>query len=496
MSRSNETAGNKEEAKARLTHSFPLVWEQLDDQETAAVFEMAERYKTFITAGKTERLCAAEILRVAEENGYRDMDRQPEGYVPKAGDKLYRVNRGKALVMLVIGQMPLEAGMHIVGSHIDAPRLDLKPVPLYEDSDMAYFKTHYYGGVKKYQWTSIPLALYGTVRKENGECVDVRIGDEVGDPVLFITDLLPHLAKDQVTKPLGEAITGEGLNILAGSVPRRQQDLGESAASGADTGMKNDTNAKDKVKGHLLELLEARYGITERELITAELEIVPAGGARDVGFDRGMIASYGHDDRVCAFASLEAILGIGTPQKTAVTYFTDKEEVGSMGNTGAESAFFETTMAELMLLQQGHYHDLMLRRAFARTEVLSADVSAGYDPNYPDAYDKRNSGMMGRGLEIMKYTGVRGKSGSSDANGEFFDMVARLFEANQVCWQVGELGKVDQGGGGTIAYILANKGAEVIDCGVPVLSMHAPFEVISKADLYMAAKGYKAFLDR
>ncbi|SCZ77238.1 aminopeptidase [Acidaminobacter hydrogenoformans] len=495
MTISNENTGNSIDAKDRLSHSFPLVWEQLDEKETAAVFEVAERYKAFITASKTERLCAAEILRAAEKNGYRDMDQLPEGYVPKAGDKLYRVNRGKALVMMVLGRSPLETGMHIVGSHIDAPRLDLKPVPLYEDTDMAFFKTHYYGGVKKYQWTSIPLALYGTARKENGELVDIRIGDDAGDPVLFITDLLPHLAKDQVTKPLGEAITGEGLNVLAGSIPRRQKPQ-ETPEGAKGTEPDAGSNGKDKVKSHLLELLEARYGITERELITAELEIVPAGGARDVGLDRGMISSYGHDDRVCAFASLEAILGIEAPDKTAVAYFTDKEEVGSMGNTGAESAFFETTIAELLLLEQGSYHDLMLRRALARTEVLSADVSAGFDPNYAEAYDKRNSGMMGRGLEIMKYTGVRGKSGSSDANGEFFDKVARLFEANAVCWQVGELGKVDQGGGGTIAYILANKGAEVIDCGVPVLSMHAPFEVISKADLYMAAKGYRAFLNR
>jgi len=489
MSKIKEKTDHNASIKDRLTHTFPIVWEQLDEVETAEVFEMGERYKSFITLSKTERLCAAEIIRIAELQGYLNMDALAADYRPKAGDKLYRVNRGKALVMLVVGEERLEEGMHIVGSHIDAPRLDLKPVPLYEESDMAFLKTHYYGGVKKYQWTSIPLALHGTARKANGETVAIRIGEAETDPVLFITDLLPHLAKDQVTKPLGEAITGEGLNVLAGSVPLRKADSEGSAATG-------DESVKDKVKLHLLKLLEAHYGITERELVTAELEIVPAGAARDVGLDRGMISSYGHDDRVCAFASLEAILSVQTPKKTAVAYFTDKEEVGSMGNTGAESAFFETTVAELMLLQAGNYHDLMLRRALAKSEVLSADVSAGYDPNYPEAYDKRNSGMMGRGLEIMKYTGVRGKSGSSDANGEFFDKVTRLFEANSVCWQVGELGKVDQGGGGTIAYILANKGAEVIDCGVPVLSMHAPYEVISKADLYMAAKGYMAFLNR
>lgn len=489
MSKKKDSTDRTATVKDRLTHSFPIVWEQLDASETAAVFEMAERYKSFITLSKTERLCAAEIVRIAEAHGYLNMDALAADYMPKAGDKLYRVNRGKALVMLVVGEERLEEGMHIVGSHIDAPRLDLKPVPLYEDSDMAFLKTHYYGGVKKYQWTSIPLALHGTARKENGDLVEIRIGEAADDPVLFITDLLPHLSKDQVTKPLGEAITGEGLNVLAGSVPLPKIDSEAAASTSEET-------VKDKVKLHLLKLLEARYGITERELITAELEIVPAGEARDVGLDRGMISSYGHDDRVCAFASLEAILGVKLPKKTAVAYFTDKEEVGSMGNTGAESAFFETSIAELILLQTGTYHDLLLRRALSKTEVLSADVSAGYDPNYAEAYDKRNSGMMGRGLEIMKYTGVRGKSGSSDANGEFFDKVARLFEANHVCWQVGELGKVDQGGGGTIAYILANKGAEVIDCGVPVLSMHAPYEVISKADLYMAAKGYMAFLNR
>lgn len=467
--------------KDTLMLSFPIVWEKLDQDETALVFEVAERYKKFINLSKTERLCASEIVRTALAAGFRDLDSLGGDYKPVAGDKLFRVNRDKAVILIVVGQSSLTEGLNIVGSHIDAPRLDLKPVPLYEEADMAFLKTHYYGGVKKYQWTSLPLAMHGTARLGNGESVEIRIGEEAEDPVFFITDLLPHLAKDQVAKPLGEAITGEGLNVLAGSIPF------------PETG---DPEAKDKVKLHLLKLLYDRYGITERELATAEIEIVPAGEARDVGLDRGMISSYGHDDRVCAFASLEAILAVENPEKTAVAYFTDKEEVGSMGNTGAESAFLETTLAELILLQSGNYHDLLLRRALSKTEVLSADVSAGFDPNYPDAYDKRNTGMMGRGLEIMKYTGVRGKSGSSDANGEFFDKVVRLFEASGVYWQVGELGKVDQGGGGTIAYILANKGAEVIDCGVPVLSMHAPYEVISKADLYMAVKGYRAFLNR
>ncbi|MDO9592811.1 MAG: aminopeptidase [Erysipelotrichaceae bacterium] len=464
--------------KDNLTCTFPLVWEKLDAEVTKKVFELGEAYKTFITLGKTERLCAGEIVRIAKENNYKDFDTLDTDYSPKPGDKLYRVNRGKSVVMMVVGEVALQEGLHVVGSHIDAPRLDLKPMPLYEEADMAFHKTHYYGGVKKYQWTSLPLALHGVIIDKNGKNIEIRIGEDETDPVFFITDLLPHLSKDQVAKPLGEAITGEGLNVLAGSIP-----IG-------------DDETKDKIKLHLLKLLNDRYGITERELATAELEIVPAGSARDVGLDRGMISSYGHDDRICAFASLEAILGVYAPQKTAIAYFTDKEEVGSMGNTGAESAFLETTLAELILLQEGSFHDLYLRRALSKTEVLSADVSAGYDPNYPEAFDKRNTGMMGRGIEIMKYTGVRGKSGSSDANSEFFSKVTRLFEENGVFWQVGELGKVDQGGGGTIAYILANKGAEVLDCGVPVLSMHAPYEVISKADLYMAVKGYHAFLNR
>jgi aspartyl aminopeptidase len=464
--------------KDNLTYTFPLVWEKLDAEETKKVFEVGEAYKNFITLGKTERLCAGEIVRIARENDYKDFDTLGTDYSPKPGDKLYRVNRGKSVVMMVVGEAALQEGLHVVGSHIDAPRLDLKPIPLYEEADMAFLKTHYYGGVKKYQWTSLPLALHGVIIDKNGKTIEIRIGEDETDPVFFITDLLPHLSKDQVVKPLGEAITGEGLNVLAGSIP-----IG-------------DDETKDKIKLHLLKLLNDRYGITERELATAELEIVPAGPARDVGLDRGMISSYGHDDRICAFASLEAILGVSAPQKTAIAYFTDKEEVGSMGNTGAESAFLETTLAELILLQEGSFHDLYLRRALSKTEVLSADVSAGYDPNYPEAFDKRNTGMMGRGIEIMKYTGVRGKSGSSDANSEFFSKVTRLFEAHNVFWQVGELGKVDQGGGGTIAYILANKGAEVLDCGVPVLSMHAPYEVISKADLYMAVKGYHAFLNR
>lgn len=464
--------------KETLTHSFPIVWEKLNAEETKIAFEIAERYKSFITLGKTERLCTTEIVRIAKENGFKNFDALTAGEKPMAGDRVYRVNRGKSVIMMVVGKDPIQEGVHVLGSHIDAPRLDLKPIPLYEEADMAFLKTHYYGGVKKYQWTSIPLALHGIAVGKNGENIEIRIGEETSDPVFFITDLLPHLSKDQNVKPLGEAISGEGLNVLAGSIP-----IG-------------DEETKDKVKLHLLKLLYDRYGITERELATAELEIVPAGPARDVGLDCGMISSYGHDDRVCAFASLEAILDIQAPLKTGIAYFSDKEEVGSMGNTGAESAFLENTLAEMILLQEGVSHDLFLKRALSKSEVLSADVSAGYDPNYAEAFDKRNTGMMGRGLEIMKYTGVRGKSGSSDANSEFFSKITRLFEDNNVFWQVGELGKVDQGGGGTIAYILANKGADVLDCGVPVLSMHAPYEVISKADLYMAVKGYHAFLNR
>lgn len=470
---------NYKELQENLSHSFTNVWTKLDETALSEIEVISKEYKYFLDHGKTERTSAREIIRMAEENGYVSLEKALETDAVKAGSKIYAINKDKSVALFYLGEKAVVEGVHVVGSHIDAPRIDLKPFPMYEDSEMAFFKTHYYGGIKKYQWTTIPLALHGVVIDSKGNKIDVCIGEDDNDPVFVITDLLPHLGKDQAVKPLGEAITGEGLNVLAGSVPY------------------GDKDTKDRVKLNLMRLLNEKYGFKEADFTVAEFEIVPAGKARDVGLDRGMISAYGHDDRVCAYASLRALFDMKkAPQKTAVAYFSDKEEVGSMGNTGAESAFLENTIAELINAQTGTYSDLMLRRSLSNTEVLSADVCAGFDPNYGEAYDRKNSGLMGYGVQLVKYTGSRGKGGCNDANSEFVAKVKNIFEENGVIWQVGELGKVDQGGGGTIAYILANKGAEVVDCGVPVLSMHAPYEVISKADLYMTIKGYHAFMNR
>lgn len=463
------------ELQEQLTHSYKNVWGEMEEAETKFAFTLGDEYKKFLDKGKTERESASEIKRYAEENGYVDyksLIEKGEKLVP--GTKVYAMNKEKAIVLFVIGEKTIEKGMNIVGSHIDSPRIDLKPVPLYESSEMALLKTHYYGGIKKYQWTSMPLALHGVIITKE-EKINVVVGEDDNDPVLFITDILPHLAKDQYAKKIGEAIGGEDLNVLIGSIPHGEEDT------------------KEKFKLNVLRILHEKYGVTEADLVTAELEIVPAGKARDVGLDRGMIAAYGHDDRVCAFSSLKAILETETPELTAVAMFMDKEEVGSQGSTGSQSTFFNDVVAELIHLQVDTYSDIYMRRAMNHTKVLSADVGAAYDPNYAGAFEKQNSSFIGKGLQIVKYTGARGKGGCNDANAEFVAQVRKKFDDHNVIWQTGELGKVDQGGGGTIAYILANQNAEVVDCGVPVLCMHGPYEVISKADLYMAYKGYKAF---
>lgn len=460
-----------------MGHTFKNAWTALEAEEKDRVFQLGERYKQFLDTGKTERESAREIVRQAIEKGYTSLDDAIAQAKPlKAGDKFYALNRDKSVILFVIGKQPLEKGLRIVGGHIDAPRIDLKPFPLYEEAEMAWFKTHYYGGIKKYQWTSMPLALHGRVVKKGGQCIDLSIGEDPSDPIFMITDLLPHLAKDQMAKNLSEGITGEGLNLLIGSMPV------------------TDEGAKEKVKEQVMRYLMDTHGIQESDFVTAEIEIVPAGKARDVGFDRSLISGYGHDDRVCSYAGVEAIFDLETPEYTAAGMFMDKEEVGSKGNTGSESLYFENCVAELIQLQNGAYTDLILRRAFHHTKVLSADVTAAFDPNFPEVLDKRNASKISYGICLSKYTGVRGKGGCSDANAEFVGFVRDVFEDNGVVWQSGELGKVDQGGGGTIAYILANRGAEVIDCGVPVLSMHGPYEVISKVDLYMTYKGYHAFL--
>lgn len=461
----------------KITYEFKNAWEEIDEAEKKLVFNLSHEYKTFLDNGKTERECVDQIIKAAELKGFKNLQDIIKNNVEiKPGMKIYSNNKGKAAMLLVVGKDKIETGMNVVGTHLDSPRLDLKPFPLYEDGGLALFKTHYYGGVRKYQWAALPLALHGVIYKKNGEKVDMVIGEDDNDPVFFITDLLPHLAKDQNEKKLKEGITGEGLNIIVGNIPLGDKDI------------------KDKVKFHIMKILNYKYGIEEDDFISAEIEVVPAGKTRNVGFDESLLGGYGHDDRVCSFAALKAILDIENPAKTCVAFFADKEEVGSQGNTGMESMFFQNMIAELIGLQNKSYNGILLRRAFASTKVLSGDVIPGFDPNFPDVLDKRNSAYIGKGVTVVKYTGSRGKSGSNDANAEFVANVRKVFNDNKIVWQCGELGKVDQGGGGTIAFILANYGAEVVDCGTPVLSMHAPFEIISKIDFYMTFKGYKAFL--
>ena len=464
------------ELQENLTHKWENVWEVIDNEEREKVFKISEEYKDFLDKGKTEREAAEEVIRLATENGYISLEEIIEkGIKPSAGMKIYANNKNKAVALFVLGKEKLEKGMHIVGSHLDAPRIDLKQFPLYEDSGLAMLKTHYYGGIKKYQWVTLPLALHGVVIKENGEKVNIVIGEDEEDPVFFITDLLPHLAKDQMTKNMGEGITGEGLNILIGSIPY------------------NDDEISEKVKLNVLTILNDKYGIREGDFTTAELEVVPAGKSRDVGIDKSMVGGYGQDDRVCAFTSLKAILDVENPNKTAVALFVDKEEIGSVGNTSMESKFFENTVSELINLTEENYSELIVKRALANSCVLSADTLGAFDPNYPEVLDKLNAPFLGKGVTVLKYTGVRGKGGSNDANSEYLSKIRKIFNDNNVVWQMGELGKVDQGGGGTIAYILANYGMEVVDCGVGLLSVHAPYEIASKADVYMAYKGYNAF---
>ena len=449
-------------------------WKVINDMNNMEnVMAYSDEYMDFLNKGKTERQCVKEIENLAIKKGFKKIEEVSE---VKPGDKIYCINRNKNIALFIIGKQDIEKGLKIIGSHIDSPRLDLKPNPLYEDDNMGYFKTHYYGGIKKYQWVTIPLALYGVVVLNDGSSVEISIGDEEDDPVFCVTDLLPHLAAKQKQKTLADGIEGEDLNVLIGSIP-------------------NEDSEKDKVKQNILNLLNSKYNLTEEDFISAEIEVVPAGKARNVGFDKSMILSYGHDDRVCSFAAVKAILDTENPEYTVSAFCADKEETGSNGNTGMHSRFYENTVAELINLQTT-YSDLKLRRAFSNSKVLSADVNAGYDPNYSSVYEKNNSCHVGCGVCISKYTGSRGKSGTSVANAEFVGEIRKIFNDENVVWQSGELGKVDEGGGGTIAYILANYNAQVLDCGVGVLSMHAPYEIISKADIFEMYRGYKAFFNK
>ncbi|UWD48122.1 aminopeptidase [Clostridioides difficile] len=459
-----------------LKHEFKNAWE-IEKKENAIekIMEYARNYMDFLSKSKTERLSVKEIIKLAKGNGYISIDEAMEKGSVSHGDKIYAINKEKAVALFIIGKNYIEKGMKIIGSHIDSPRLDLKPNPLYQEANLGFFKTHYYGGIKKYQWTAIPLALHGVVILNDGTKVDISIGEEDSDPVFCVTDLLVHLAGDQMQKKLSEGISGEALNVLIGNMPL-------------------DGEEKEPITANILKILNEKYSIVEEDLLSAEIEVVPAGKARDLGFDRSMVLGYGHDDRVCSYAAVKAILETEQPEFTSVTLCVDKEEVGSQGNTGMHSKFFENTVAELIALE-GDYCDIKVRRALANSKVLSADVAAGYDPNFGEAYEKRNSAYMGNGIVLNKYTGSRGKGGCNDANAEFISEVKRIFNQGNVVWQTAELGKVDQGGGGTIAYILANQGAEVIDCGVGVLNMHAPHEIVSKVDIYEMYKGYKAFFN-
>ena len=442
------------------------------------VFLFAEEYRKFISNCKTERECVTALEARAKEAGFMDLkDVIANGTTLKAGDKVFANNMGKGMALFVIGQDSMEKGMNILGAHIDSPRLDLKQDPLYEDTDFAMLDTHYYGGIKKYQWVTLPMALHGVIVKKDGTVVKVNIGDKPGDPVVGVSDLLIHLSGDQMTKKASEVIGGENLDLLIGSIPMETED----------------ESVKEKVKANIMNILTKEYGVEEEDFLSAEIEVVPAGEAKDYGFDRSMIMGYGHDDRVCAFPSFEAIAVSENPKTTSVCLLVDKEEIGSVGASGMESRFFENTVAEVMNAA-GDYSELKLRRALANSKVLSSDVSAAYDPNFPSVMTKHNTAYFGKGLVFNKYTGSRGKGGSNDANAEYIGKLREIMDRHEVSFQTAELGKVDQGGGGTIAYILANYGLNVIDSGVPVLNMHAPWEIISKVDLYEAYRGYIAFL--
>ena len=468
MSKKNEKVDAKELAKKLLndrTHGAAKVGAK--ELEKADAF--CEGYKDFLNCAKTERETVSWAVQTAEEAGFVPFDPQKKY---KAGDRVYYNNRGKAMCLAVIGKKGAKEGVRIAAAHIDNPRIDLKPIPLYESSELALLKTHYYGGIKKYQWTAIPLSLHGKIIRKDGKEITVNIGEKEGEPQFTITDILPHLGKDQMGKTLSEAIAGEDLNVLAGSLPLI------------------DGEGEQLFKLNVMNILHEKYGIVESDLISAELSFVPAFKAVDIGFDRSMIGAYGHDDRVCAYPALKAICKCKEPEYTCITVLADKEEIGSVGNTGLASEYLNYFVADLAAAE-----GLEARHVYTKSTCLSADVTAAYDPNYASAYEAGNSTYLNRGVGLSKYTGSRGKSGSNDANAEFVAQVRKIFDEGDVLWQIGELGKVDQGGGGTVALDISRMNADVIDVGVPVLSMHSPFEVVSKLDVYMAYKGFKTYFE-
>lgn len=460
--------------KKKLSVEFKNIWDTCSKDDRTFAYEFAEEYKKFLDLAKTERECVITAVESVESLGFVDI-----GTVEtlKPGDKVYKSVRGKGIAIAVIGRKPLRDGLNLVGAHIDAPRLDLKPIPLYEESDLVFFKTHYYGGIKKYQWAAIPLAIHGIVVKNDGTTVTITVGEDPTDPVLTITDLLPHLGAEQMGRKASDVIKGEELNILIGGLPYP------------------DPETSGRFKLAMLQLLNSRYGIFEKDLVTAELEIVPAYPARDVGLDASMIGAYAQDDRVCSFTALAAVCDMEAPQRTAVCILFDKEEIGSEGNTGAQSRQYENFLFELLVKSGSGREPLDRQIMLENCKLLSADVTNAFDPTFASVSDAKNNSYLGRGICLVKYVGSRGKSGTSDANSEFFAEVVRSFEKNGIPWQTGELGKVDMGGGGTIAKYFANLGMEVIDCGVPVLSMHSPFEITSKIDVYFTYLAYKAFFE-
>lgn len=460
------------ELKENLFNKKETGWVNLPKEEKDKIFSFSEDYMDFMNHSKTEREALTNIKSILGRSGFKninDLDTLHQG------DKVYYINRNKSVYISVIGEEPLENGLNLIGSHLDSPRLDLKPNPLFEENGFAYFKTHYYGGIKKYQWTTIPLAIHGVIAKTNGELINVSIGEKETDPIFTITDLLPHLAKNQMNKKLDEAIPGENLNILIGSIPY-------------------DKEESDAVKLNILNILNEKYGIKELDLTSSEIEIVPAFRARSLGLDEAMVASYGQDDKVCAYACLRAILNIERPRKTSIALLVDKEEIGSVGNTGMESKTFDYFVAQL-LDKKGENRPNAIDKVFNNSKMLSADVDAGFDPLYKEVSDITNASFIGRGVVLNKYTGARGKSGASDANAEYMAYIRAILEKNNIKYQISELGKVDEGGGGTIAYILADKGIDVVDAGIAVLSMHAPYEVTSKFDIYSAYRFYNKFFE-
>ncbi len=468
-----ESAGSK--LKKKLSAEYPNLWDIASKDEREAASDFAEEYMSFIDMAKTEREFVNVAVETLESLGFAPLSDQKK---LQPGDKVYKSIRGKGLVAAVIGNRPLTDGVNLVGAHIDSPRLDLKPNPLFEDNDLAFMKTHYYGGIKKYQWAAIPLALHGIVIRKDGTPLTLTIGEDDADPVLTITDLLPHLGKEQMSRKAMDIIKGEELNVLIGSQPYPEKEL------------------SGRFKLGILQLLHDKYNMTEKDFVSAEIEIVPAGRARDVGLDRSMIGAYAHDDRVCAFPGLAALADFELVEKTVCLMLFDKEETGSDGNTGAQSRAYENCLLEMLHLSQADANAWDYARLIEHSKMLSADVSNAFDPTFPQVSDSRNNSFLGRGITLTKYTGARGKSGTSDANSEFFASIIRLFDSEKIPWQTGELGKVDEGGGGTVAKYLANTGMEVIDCGIPVLSMHSPFEIASKLDLYFTYLAYKTFLGK